>query len=882
MKTTAFDPGSIILDGRLDEAVWENAKVITGFKKMGLEGLSVEPVHDTVVKILPMEDRIYFGIQCMEPDMEWLKDMPAGIFNTTDAVEIFLSVSGQTYDFYQFFISSKGDTISHYYEEEGVIMPDRYAPKWNSAVYFGENYWSVEVEMPLTTFYMTPQIRWNDTWLVNVARTHIGRQKRFYSTWATLNRRFAEPKQFLPVGGFPIRDPRNDVYIANAQATIAEQNADGYHGTMKLLAKCAAAGIYEFSSDHADTITVQLQEGLNEFFAPCHFQDTTLYDVALCLKRLEDGMEFKRGYPIMVVYEPIVLKFTLPEFRSNFYPGQDASKIVGKVIAAKPVTLALEGPGIPKQVIAPDAEGNFVFETPGFAFGDAFLTATIEGYELVKKIRRLAPTGHQMSWISGGNLIVNGEAVLRRNMYAEYYAGGEAFKQKYDADNLHQTKHICRQAEHMEPGRLIKGCEAPGGEAATHGKPSEEMLRLVNAIMDANKDKDFTYYYISDEPECRGLSKVYLKHLYEHITERDPYHVVLTASRNANELVDIADWFETHPYINPFTDDDGKRVYTRSFASLGSHVDDIVKLNRSDKCIGFLPTCFGAIKNKPEHYPTLDEYITHTWAPMIRGGKTLWPYAYHDLNDRASLYEGTRYIFSSFEALDQLVLHGKRTTLWKTLEVEAVLYEHGEEKMFVLVNMTNDVQKVTLDGISGTWYAFRHDDKITGNTFELKPMETVIGTSHVKDAGLPTYQETVALVDKLEYERTHRGSLLFERLKDIKITSSKSIGRRADIKLFDGVQDNYAWEAKGAEAKFIELDLTKVQPTIQKVVVHGWNIEDAVLKFRNGDELYVPVIQEMTTEKFSKTFLLEEAICPDALRVEMNAELVELYEIEAF
>ena len=95
--------------------------------------------------------------------MEWLKNEIGGIYNTTDAVELFFSTSGSPYDYYQFFISSKGDTLSNYYEEEGNIKPDRYAPVWKTAVYFGENYWSVEVEMPLTAFYMTPQIRWNDT-----------------------------------------------------------------------------------------------------------------------------------------------------------------------------------------------------------------------------------------------------------------------------------------------------------------------------------------------------------------------------------------------------------------------------------------------------------------------------------------------------------------------------------------------------------------------------------------------------------------------------------------------------------------------------------------------------------------------------------------------
>ena len=870
----------ITLDGRLDEAEWGSAKTLTGFKRVGLEAIPVAPEHETIVKILPFEDRIYIGIKCMEPDVEGVKNVPAGIFNTTDAVELFLSTSGNSYDYYQFFVSTKGDILSNYYEEEGKIKPDRYAPDWKAAVYFGEDYWSVEVEMLLTTFYMTPQARWNDTWLFNVARTHIGRKPRFYSTWAVLNRAFRDPKRFLPVEGFPIRNPRNDVYITNAQATITERTADGYKGMMKILAKSAVAGKYEFSSDHADTITVELNEGINEFTVPCHFEDTTLYKVALCLKRLDDGVEFKRGYPIMVVYEPITLKLTLPEYRGNFYPGQDSSKIVGKVITSKPVTLTLEGAGIPKQTITPDAEGNFIFETPDFEVGEAFLTAAIEGEELVKKIRKLAPTGRQMSWISGGNLIINGEPVLRRNMYAEYYAGGEAFKRKYDADDLHQTLQICGNSRHLQPGRLIKGCEAPGGEASKHAKPTEEMLRLVDGVMDEHKDKDFTYYYISDEPECRGLSKIYLKHLYNYIAERDPYHVILSASRNANELVDIADWFETHPYINPHTDEEGKRHYCRSLASLGNFVDDIVKLDRPDKCIGFLPTCFGAMKDKNDPYPTFDEYILHTWAPMIRGGKTLWPYAYHDMNDRAALYEGTRYIFSSFEALDKIVLHGKRTTLVKTPEVEAVLYEYGEEKMFVLVNMTGKTQQVTLDGISGTWNEFRHNRTFSGNTFELKPLETLIGTSEVKDAGLPTYQETVALIDKMEYERTHRGSLLFERKKDIGITASSSTGWCR--KLFDGVTDNYAWSQIDDSEKFVELDLTKVKPTVQKIVVHGWHLEEMVLKLGNGGELAVPALKEVKTEEFSKTFVLAEAVCIDTLRLETNARRVELYEIEAF
>ena len=194
--------------------------------------------------------------------------------------------------------------------------------------------------------------------------------------------------------------------------------------------------------------------------------------------------------------------------------------------------------------------------------------------------------------------------------------------------------------------------------------------------------------------------------------------------------------------------------------------------------------------------------------------------------------------------------------------------------------MTHETQQVTLDGISGTWHEFRHNRQITGNTFTLKPLEVVIGTSEVKDAGLPTYEETVALIDKLEYERTHTGSLLFERKADIDVTTSGAVGWAR--KLFDGIRDNYAWGQVGDKEKFYELGLTKVKACFDKVVVSGFNIEDMELKVRVNGELTVPAIKEVFTEEFSKTFILEEKICPDALRLEMKARRVELYEIEVF
>ena len=880
METKLYDKDCITLDGKLDEAVWASAKSYSGLKKLKAQGGGAAPV-DAEFRILPCEDRVYFGIKCFEPDIERVvAGHSARSMWCTDSVEFFVSPSGDPFEFYQFLVTMGGKSACNFHAEAGNIHPDPYAPLWNYATYVGEDYWSVEIELPLTAFYMTPNNCWSQKWLLNVCRSradyNAGGASRYY-TWGELESGFIEPARFPSMEGFPVRPAKNDVRIVSAAVEINNKTEKGFVGNLIVNITVPQDGEYTFSSERAESVCGALKTGSNEVVVPCCFEKDNRQKVDLQFVRNSDGEVFKRWYPVRIAYEPIKLELTLPEFRGNFYPGQDYSKVVGKVIANKPVTVTLEGPGIGKKAAVLDADGNFSIDTANMELGEAMLTITDSVNTITKKIRRLAPNGHTMAWISGGNLIVDGKPVLRRNMYAEYYHGGEAFKLRYDADNLHQTKEI-KSTRFITPGRLMKGADAPGGEATKDQIPSDEMYRRVSEVIEDYRDRDFVFYYLDDEPECRGVSPVYLKHLYDYITDQDPYHVVLIGTRSAGSLVDCADWFECHPYINVEIRD-GKRACSRPINTLASFVEEVLKINRTDKCVGFLPTCFAyKYQSIYSEYPNFEEMVCHTWAAMLPGAKSLWPYAYHDLNDRACLYEGIRYMFSTFEALEDLVLLARRTELIRTPKVHAVHYELNGEEMFVLVNLVDEPQTVTLDGISGTWHNFRHNSMITGNTFELKPYEVVVGTSKVRDAGLPTYQETVALVDKLEYARTHTGSVFFDRQTDMVINGTPGNGR---YKLFDGIPDNYAWECNG-EGKYFEMDITKFKPTFSKVVLHGFQIDDVELKVRNNGELSVPVIKEVKDEEFSKTFVLAEPINPDCLRFEFGNHRVELYEIEAF
>ena len=884
----------IILDGRMDEPVWDTVPEYTGFTMFVTRGGQPQDEAPTYFKVLPCEDRIYVGVKCMENDrMIQVKNnrYTHGAW-AAPAIELYFSPAGTNFEAYQFYIGVNEVNHAFYYGEGGNIQPDPYSPEWKSAIHMGEDYWSLEFEVPLAAFYMTPHTRWSDKWLFNVGRTRCryNAEGKCYgldfSSWAPLNSRFLEIDHFRTMEGFPIRPVADDVFISEVSADLTEITDDGYRGQLMVKAAVAEGGEFTLTSSYAEPVTVTLETGVNMIQAPCAFAELGRPWVDVKLTRVATGTEYFRKYPVVVEYEPIRIKFSLPQYRTDFYPGQDYSKIVGTAKAAKPITLTLEGPGIPKTTVQPDADGNFIFATPNFEEGAAFLTATIDGYETVKKIRRLAPTGKMMAWIENGNLVVDGKPILRRNYYGPHYRGGFAFNAHYDEEYARGETHETKEFAHyfsLQPNDLLKGCEKPGGEATQDRMPSEEMLRKVDAVIEAHKDDNFSHYYISDEPDCRNLSPVYLKNLYNYIIDKDPYHLILTASRGASKYIECADWFETHPYINAYVKDDGTRIYGRQMNALGRFLDDVLKLNRPDKCMGFLPTCFcEKYTSLNSEYPNFAEIDCHTWAAMIRGGKSLWPYAYHDVNDRPALYEGFRYVFASFEALEEILLHAKRTNILQTLDAEAVLYEYKDEKMFVLVNMQPREQIVTLDGISGTWHSFRHNSMLTGNTFTLKPFEVLIGTSEVKDAGYPTYEETDALINKLEYERTHRGSVLFDRRGDMEITTSY-IYNFYHYKVFDGMTDNYALQMSAKGEKFYEMDLTKFRPTFSKVVVHGFNVGNTEVKVRNGGELSAPAVASIETTEYSKTILLAEPVTPECLRLEFNTEeLLELYEIEAF
>ena len=487
-----------------------------------------------------------------------------------------------------------------------------------------------------------------------------------------------------------------------------------------------------------------------------------------------------------------------------------------------------------------------------------------------------------MAWVEDGNLVVmnpgdkKGKAILPRRLYATFYKGGEAFRKRFTGD---QDLHLQNAGgPSIEPVRLVKGIEVNYGLYDV--KPPKQLFDKIAEIIEKNKKRNFVYYYLYDEPECRNISPVFLKYVYDFVAEQDPFHPMMMASRGCAIYIDCCDWFETHPYINPMVDD-GKRIYDRNFETMGRYLDEISLSGRKDKVIGFMPTCFSyRFSNKLSDYPNFREIVCHTWAAMIHGGKSIWPYAYMDMGDRPCLYEGMRYIFSTFEALQDFMLFAKRTILHRSDACEVVLYELGNEKMFAAVNFTTSPQKVSVKGHSGKYLEFRGSRRFTDIDFTLEPQEVIVGTTCRKDDGLPSYRQVRKQIDELEKQRLSRPNLLIGHTDDIVVTASKPINFW--YKLFDGVRDVYAFDDAWGKCRFVEFSFTKFVPSFSSLTIYGTGIDGAVVKIRKGGEWQELKPSSAGREGYMLKYRYDREYRTVKLRVEFPQKRVELYEIELF
>ncbi|MBQ9501371.1 MAG: hypothetical protein IJU70_04350 [Lentisphaeria bacterium] len=842
----------IILDGKLDEPAWKEAEVHADFHPFANSGKKTLKAK-TQFQVLVHGNALYVGVRCDEPFMSKLKASESGAIWGMDGVEVFMAPTGSPDEFYQFLVTASNIRWSQWYGEGGVIHPDPYQPLWESQVYKGKDFWSVEMKFPLSGFYMTRNRNWNTTWLFNVTRTR--RPVIESATWSPMRYKSQESTLFRKLDGFPVRKADEDIFIQNASAEAVTAMGSGFRAStvLEIQATESSAGNMQVTLNVPGAKTVRgkikLEPGLNRIVVPNTFYPRT--GKIPVRVELQNGLvSVGRVYPVAISYNPLSIVAENPSYANTFFPDQDCSKVAGHLRInldnpAKAV-VTISGDGVPEEKKTfKNAKGKvpFVFSTPGMKYGR--VTVTAEVFDGEKKIaasslviRRPDAAGKVYYRVENGCVLKNGKPLFLKDIYAKYFKGGEAFKKKFDADELHLTR---LPISILEPFRLLgRGIEP---ETTRDQRPSQKLFDAVKRRIEKPLRKDFVFYYLSDEPECREISPIYLKYLYDYVKELDPFHPVLICSRSCATYVDCADVFSTHPYPGPFFDSDKrtKRLMNNPIFKSRDYVRDISALGRPDKATGLTPQFFsyGNCTNRLSDYLTFDELECTIWSAIVNGGRLLWAYAYHDLGDRPTLYEGLRYFYESIGLLEKIICTGKVTPLASSDKMlEGALFTRDGESLLVICNVSGkSVQgELTSPERFPEMFEFRGPGKLAAGksvSRTFKPYEVLIFRS-VPTAGVRSRAEVKDMISRMEKQRTSRGNVLHGRGCDIEIDSSNPAGRNnlwQQGKMFDGTTDVWAWmHPKGDKPAWFEISFPKFVPTFTKIRLYGFNIDGAAVK----------------------------------------------------
>jgi hypothetical protein len=154
------------LDGTLDDACWQAAKPITGFKKYG----GNEPDQLQSIGYIAYDDEnFYVAMRCQEPnpgDIASAATQPSEVFND-DSVEVFVKPHGDHPHFYQFAVSASGMQYDGLRFAGGGGSSEWSCPM-DSATAIGADHWSVEIRIPLYALELSPGV--TSSWRVNLCR----------------------------------------------------------------------------------------------------------------------------------------------------------------------------------------------------------------------------------------------------------------------------------------------------------------------------------------------------------------------------------------------------------------------------------------------------------------------------------------------------------------------------------------------------------------------------------------------------------------------------------------------------------------------------------------------------------------------------------------
>ena len=664
--------GKLTVDGKLDEPAWQKAPVQTGFENpLGQAGRKPIPEdQQTFFRVLYDDTTLYVGVRCNERKMgevraDAARQHDAAMWSDDD-VELFFDPVGDRMEYYQLTVNTDGTQCDLYFIEGGNTGKGGWSSDWQAAVHKDKDFWSAEIAIPFGVFHNRPSRMWAENWLFSISRTRTP-APGYFSQFSPGNR-YHDIANFGTLGPIQIDksrfnlcaesprfrlEPADAGYQVAASLTVENRGDTEFEGKLSmeiLTPKARGASIpLKLAPKSRSTVELAGAQVAEQGKWPILFRAQGAGGYLALATRFDDWLK----------YTPLTIQITQPNYRNCIYATQDVPSIKGTVklgmpvekVKGLPMKVTLSSNVLPPVSTEAKVERDTVpFELPAAGLPEGHYVVRAE---LLRPIPNPKPDGPKFERIAEtetplrklppapsvevrvddqGNLLINGKPIFIRGWYGSlgYCISAASFPQ---AQLPHSTNFMMGATE-FEITDL--GLYSLGGNnrdideaKARLDQPIDSDLKAkIRAwVADVRNKRNIIGYYISDEPECRGLSPVFLKSLYEFLAEEDPYRFAMIVSRAPAEYMGACDVMCPHPYMNPQRFEDGTRKFGSFIREIHNTITEGVRANDGSKAFWSMPQTFtyGGLHGQN---PTFAESRWFTHTSIACGAKGIVPFIF--------------------------------------------------------------------------------------------------------------------------------------------------------------------------------------------------------------------------------------------------------------
>lgn len=576
-----------VLDGRLDDPIWEPGPWYTHFTLSG-EGLKAAEAQ-TRFTIAFGPTHLHFAAECFEPNMSKLvtrvTERDGNVFRD-DCVELMLDPTGNRGDYYHLVVNPLGAVYDAQLTEGGKKRSTAWDCSPQVAAARGERSWTVEMAIPLRDLNGSKET--SGDWAFNVARERKAGREELSSFVSTVGRpgfhqvdlyATLRPPAGSQAGGlWAVHKPFNaSVRVGKTGAVLQARTVVANRGSSGEWAQLLPELITDSGISAGEAVPIRRKPGIAreaDFSVPLTSQGKQVLRLRL-LSRDDPPMPLRDvSVPLVAGFTPLTIDITRPYYRDSIYATEQIDAIAFTValpnageawLADKRLRARLcseaEGAAVGDQVLVQTgdvqagSEVRLTLPAIDLAVGDYQLVAELlkaDGavlWSARKRLRKLPPAPNNHEWrIDENNVLLhNGEPFLPfgwfsfapRDKHAEdAYTALQSYTMEVRAT------HAARRILDTWTEKGLYGIFSPFSPAfknrgkEVNGRPlsNEEAALLrerVRALMD---HPAILAWYLYDEPANKDTLPSRVEQIYAVIRDTDPYHPCIVLDNHVSGI----------------------------------------------------------------------------------------------------------------------------------------------------------------------------------------------------------------------------------------------------------------------------------------------------------------------------------------------------------